>query len=134
MTSLRNWVYGRLSTATPITDLVGDRIFPPNAIGESNAAAIARPLLMVNMGLSTVDVGMTVQPFAVWAHDDQGGMETVDLLMKLIRTQFDGLAAIKLTGGAYIYECVWEGDSGDLFDDAMRTGTKFGSYRVVART
>lgn len=131
MTTVRNWIYTRLSTGAT-TALVGDRIFPPNAFGSTDVQ-VARPFIIVSQGLSTTEWGVSTRAYQLWAHDDQGGMDRIDSILLALRTDLDGLTSIKLTGGAFIYSCAWEGDSSDLYDDALRTGAKFSSFRVVAR-
>lgn len=132
---MRTYIHSRL---VDVSNTALHALVPPDRIRASGGASIdtglARPFIVVRSRIQTRphrdrpvdDGGVTVH-----IHDDPDSYLKIDQIMKEVRAIMDA-------SGARWYNQTWvtavdEQDwSEDLFDDHYGTGTRFGTYRVIA--
>ena len=125
-TDWRTWLFSKLSSAVPITDLVpSSRIFQT-----LEEAPDERPFMVIRLqdGSSVIPSGSD-QFAQVWVHDQPGSYLRIDTLLALVRETIDGPVA----DAEDAIHADWRGDSPDLADDARGTIVRYGTYRLVGR-
>lgn len=150
--STRSWIVGQLKGdvgAGGIIPLLGTvdgvtaetRIVSAGAIGIPGTpnADIKRPFIVVRANLSGValsgaDRRYPSEPWLIWVHDSPGSYEAhIAPTLARIAALFDRREQIDMGDGQWLIHCAWEGDSPDLFDDALGTGTRYASLRLVTK-
>lgn len=119
----RTWLYEKLFTVTPITDIVGDRIY-----GELSETPKDKPFIVFRFNPTQPQavVGL-FQDVTIWFHD-VGGYTRIDELMKLTRA-----ALVDQVSEPDAISVEWSGDSGDLADDGRDTLVRNSTFRFAGR-
>ena len=91
------------------------------------------PFVVYVIGLQDRGIGnvrrTTVE---LWVHDEVGDYTRIDDVLDSVEDRMEELE--NLEGFGYrILTAEWQGRSGDLSDDALRTSTRNASFRVVGR-
>jgi hypothetical protein len=142
---MRQWVVQKICLDVPIMTSLGEgnaaagaaKVFSAGAAGLPGTPDLLPPFLVVRaLPANPALPGTNVEqiPYLLWVHDQQGSFEDVIgtvlfRLKQILPTQ----TPQKLQTGEVVMECVWQGDSGDQFDDGFGTATRYGQYQITAR-
>ena len=122
----RAWVYDRLRTSTPVTNIVGDRIY---SAGELEATPKLKPFMVLRFDTETPEIEeASFQDVTVWVHNEPGSYVDIDAALAAIRQTLEGPVAAP--DGVY---ATWLGDSPDLADDARQTLVRNSAFRLAGR-
>jgi hypothetical protein len=76
--------------------------------------------------------GVTRRRLEIWIHDEEGTYATIDTVIGLLKTSFDGATHIS-DANSEIIQADWVSDSTDLYDDGYRTITKVTGFDLVGK-
>lgn len=128
----RAWLKERLDEDGALTSVI-----PANRIhgaGSLTGSPGKRPFALIHLGeeLPVFNEGgvpeVTSNEAVIWIHDDPGSYDQIDEILVLVIAQLTGQVSEE-TGIA----CVWQGNSGELSDEAYGTITRNSSFRLVGR-
>lgn len=142
---MRQWIVQTINLDVPIMTALGEgdpaagagKVLSAGAAGLPGMPDLLPPFIVVRaLPAQPALVGTTVEqiPYLVWVHDQQGSFEDViGAVLFRLKQVLPTKNPQRLQSGEVIMECVWQGDSGDQFDDGFGTATRYGQYQVTAR-
>lgn len=143
---LRQWVVETIKLDPAIMTALGEgdpaagpsKVFSAGAAGLPGAPELLPPFIVVRALTAQLGLaGTSVQqvPYLIWVHDQQGSFEDViGTVLTRLRAILPTQVPRRLQSGEVIMEVVWQGDSGDAFDDGFNTATRYGQYQITAKT
>ena len=133
----RKWVFDVLINSPELTAIVGNRIFSASSLGiDPNVSAPQRPFLVYRAETSNRSMvnGMEVQPYSFYVHDDQGPyVQNIEPALEAVKNAFQKRAP-EFWDGKQIFSAKWQSVSGDLYDDAFRTATRYAYVEVETKS
>lgn len=123
----RTWVYPKLVNVLPAA-----QVFAGGALAEVPAV---RPFIVYRLNNKTAAMRdndraiATFDVLDVWVYDNPGSYDRIETTLEAVKVQLVGQVA---SVGAIA--CSWQGDSGELADDALKAITKNSTYRLVGGT
>jgi hypothetical protein len=125
----RTWLKETLSEDTQLTELVpADSI-----IGAGGLEGVPTPpFIVINLGPQDVVFNEADMPeiteytASIWAHDRPGSYDFIDSVLFEIQIALVGQVADEGI-------CRWQGDSGELADDVLKTITRNSNYLLIGR-
>jgi hypothetical protein len=142
---MRQWVVQKINLDTQIMTAVGDgdpavgpsKVFSAGAAGLPGTPNLLPPFIVVRAlpaQPALPGTNMEQIPYLIWVHDQQGSFEDViGTVLFRLKQILPTKTPQRLQSGEVIVECVWQGDSGDQFDEGFGTATRYGQYQVTAR-
>jgi hypothetical protein len=121
----REWAIAKIKGDVGLQALVDDRVFSTVEGSPDTPFVVVRFAPGIPAG-----VGGEIQDLVVWVHDQPQSYTRIDEILPLIRAALEG--PIEQAGESGIM-VDWDGDSGDLADDARGTVLRNSSYRLVGR-
>jgi hypothetical protein len=128
---MRDVIFGILSGATPITDLVGTRIFQRNTLTYLPEKT-QRPFLIFGLRTGTpararpgAKTGLTV-----WVYDEGGDYTKIDQVHAAVKTALES-AAGSPSNDLILIE--WSADNQDDFDPGWNLIFKMAQYTIAHR-
>lgn len=125
----RTWVYDQLTSEPALTGKVPKKsVYSTLSLDKPPEK---KPFIVLVFGNENPELKGTVsqQTLAVWVHDEGASYLRIDEILSIVR----GILMKPQVKEPGAFMCEWEGDSGDLSDDAMRTILRTSSYRVTTR-
>jgi hypothetical protein len=129
---MRKLLYNALVGTTSIADLVpAERWIARSALTERPQT----PFVVYAFGETTLALSAATarfQTFELWVHDEAGDYTVIDSILDEIEDVVSGWEQLE----GYGYRALrveWNGRSGDLADDDLRTAVRTGSFRAVGR-
>lgn len=132
MSSMRVWIYQKVSATPAITGLLPGGIHPA---GSMDNVPKVKPFLAIrasNEASEIRDGGITIsdrQQFTFWVHDRPGNYEGIDSVLEQLRLFLEA-APSDATG---FMKAEWLFTSDDLRDDEMGTIARFVQYQITRR-
>jgi hypothetical protein len=128
----RLWVYSLLTTdAGLIAQIPAAFIFAGGSLTErpnTDRFVIYRlhdEASLLNGDDAPAGVGRTLE---LWVYGPPGQYDDIDTYLETARVSLN--TQVALPGGV---ACRWQGDSPELFDDALKSSVRFGTYQVIRK-
>lgn len=124
----RAWVYSKMTGHSPLTTLVGTRIFESSRLQD----VPTKPYVMYKFFPMTAELSGDDAPkvfnqgVQVFVHDVPGDYLRIDAILKILKDLFQN--AYDKTAGVEI--CKWIDSSEDFKDPDMGTITRFARFRI----
>lgn len=69
----------------------------------------------------------------IWIHDNPGTYEDINKVLKALYGRLNRVEGQQDGSGNEITSCVWESNSGDLYDPGFRTVTRNATFNLVGK-
>lgn len=127
---MRKLVWSLLSSDA---QMIADGINADSLLGEQSVdTPQLRPFGVLRWGENERGVGASsVRTLTVWFHDEPADYARIDRLIKRAKVVLESAVAMRETGGGWLTQADWSGDSADLADDAYGTIVRNTSFRVI---
>jgi len=126
---IRSWVYGKMTGHSPLTTLVGSRIYESSMLQETPT----KPYIMYKMFVTQAEMMGDDRPkvfnqsMQVFVHDVPGDFLRIDDIIRILKDLFHN-ASDKLAGVEIVR---WLDSSEDFKDSDMGTIIRFIRFRIL---
>ena len=126
---MRKVVFSLLSSDAELQALVGDRIVERSALDDGGPAV--KPFIVLGYaGTTRLGPGAEPKDLTLSVHDERGDYSRIGEVLSLCRTILESAIHVEVDG-QHLSSAYWQGDSEDLYDDALRTNFRSAGYRLI---